>query len=62
MQYKQLSMKEGICHLQELKLKRIFLFNNFELDGITFLEPNVHLFQQSLVLAPYAKVWKHYRY
>jgi hypothetical protein len=26
MQCKRLSMKEGICHLQELKLIRVFLF------------------------------------
>ncbi len=36
---------KGICLLQELETKRKFTFsNNFELDGITFLEPNVHLF------------------
>ena len=36
---------KGICHLQELNtLKRRSYSNNFELDGITFLEPNVHLF------------------
>ncbi len=36
---------KGICHLQELDSKKRFTFsNNFELDGITFLEPNVHLF------------------
>ena len=36
---------KGICHLQELDTqKRISYSNNFELDGITFLEPNVHLF------------------
>lgn len=36
---------KGICHLQELNSDKKFLFsNNFELDGITFLEPNVHLF------------------
>ncbi|MFE3848832.1 excinuclease ABC subunit UvrA [Flavobacterium sp. LB3P45] len=36
---------KGICHLQELNSdKRYSYSNNFELDGITFLEPNVHLF------------------
>jgi excinuclease ABC subunit A len=36
---------KGICYLQELNtLKRFSYSNNFELDGITFLEPNVHLF------------------
>jgi excinuclease ABC subunit A len=36
---------KGICYLQELgKDKRFTYSNNFELDGITFLEPNVHLF------------------
>ena len=36
---------KGICHLQELiSNKRYSYSNNFELDGITFLEPNVHLF------------------
>ncbi|WP_338407704.1 excinuclease ABC subunit UvrA [uncultured Flavobacterium sp.] len=36
---------KGICHLQELNTnKRHSYSNNFELDGITFLEPNVHLF------------------
>ena len=36
---------KGICHLQELNTnKRHTYSNNFELDGITFLEPNVHLF------------------
>ncbi len=36
---------KGICYLQELKSeKRLDYSNNFELDGITFLEPNVHLF------------------
>jgi excinuclease ABC subunit A len=36
---------KGICYLQELNthIKHTFS-NNFELDGITFLEPNVHLF------------------
>jgi excinuclease ABC subunit A len=36
---------KGICHLQELNTHRRFSYsNNFELDGISFLEPNVHLF------------------
>jgi excinuclease ABC subunit A len=36
---------KGICHLQELNSDKSFFYsNNFELDGITFLEPNVHLF------------------
>jgi len=36
---------KGICHLQELNMDKRFSYsNNFELDGITFLEPNVHLF------------------
>ena len=36
---------KGICYLQELKGDKRFSYsNNFELDGITFLEPNVHLF------------------
>ncbi|MFH7011112.1 excinuclease ABC subunit UvrA [Flavobacterium sp. FlaQc-52] len=36
---------KGICYLQELNSDRRFSYsNNFELDGITFLEPNVHLF------------------
>ncbi len=36
---------KGICYLQELNSERKFSFsNNFELDGISFLEPNVHLF------------------
>lgn len=36
---------KGICLLQELDAKNKFAFsNNFELDGISFLEPNVHLF------------------
>jgi len=36
---------KGICYLQELDTHKRFSFsNNFELDGITFLEPNVHLF------------------
>jgi excinuclease ABC subunit A len=36
---------KGICYLQELNTDKRFSFsNNFELHGITFLEPNVHLF------------------
>lgn len=36
---------KGICHLQEVNSDKRFSYsNNFELDGITFLEPNVHLF------------------
>ncbi|ESU25101.1 excinuclease ABC, subunit A [Flavobacterium enshiense DK69] len=36
---------KGECYLQELNSERRFVFsNNFELDGITFLEPNIHLF------------------
>ncbi len=36
---------KGICYLQESDGKNKFEFsNNFELDGISFLEPNVHLF------------------
>lgn len=36
---------KGICHLQELNTRKRFSYsNNFELDGISFLEPNVHLF------------------
>lgn len=36
---------KGECYLQELgSEKRLVFSNNFELDGITFLEPNVHLF------------------
>ncbi|MEN2400140.1 excinuclease ABC subunit UvrA [Flavobacterium sp. MC2016-06] len=36
---------KGICYLQELNADKKFSYsNNFELDGITFLEPNVHLF------------------
>ena len=36
---------KGECFLQNLETKkRIPFSNNFELDGITFLEPNVHLF------------------
>ena len=36
---------KGVCFLQELDSnKRIEFSSNFELDGLTFLEPNVHLF------------------
>lgn len=36
---------KGICYLQELETaKRVEFNTNFELDGITFLEPNIHLF------------------
>lgn len=36
---------KGTCFLQELNQNNRFSFsNNFELDGISFLEPNVHLF------------------
>lgn len=36
---------KGICFLQELKTNKRFSYSNiFELDGITFLEPNPHLF------------------
>lgn len=36
---------KGECYLQEVSSgERIEFSNNFELDGITFLEPNVHLF------------------
>jgi excinuclease ABC subunit A len=36
---------KGICHLQELNTHERYSYsNNFELDGISFLEPNVHLF------------------
>lgn len=36
---------KGECYLQEINSeKRIVFSNNFEMDGITFLEPNVHLF------------------
>ncbi|WP_306352729.1 excinuclease ABC subunit UvrA [Flavobacterium sp. '19STA2R22 D10 B1'] len=36
---------KGTCYLQELNTDKRYNFsNNFELDGITFLEPNVHLF------------------
>ncbi|MCV9926990.1 excinuclease ABC subunit UvrA [Flavobacterium sp. LS1R49] len=36
---------KGICYLQELNTNKKYSYsNNFELDGITFLEPNPHLF------------------
>ena len=36
---------KGECYLQELNSDTKFTFsNNFELDDITFLEPNIHLF------------------
>ncbi len=36
---------KGICYLQELNSDKRFTYsNNFELDRISFLEPNVHLF------------------
>ena len=36
---------KGVCFLQDLTTNNRFTYsNNFELDGITFLEPNVHLF------------------
>ncbi len=36
---------KGICYLQEVATDKRFSFStNFELDGISFLEPNVHLF------------------
>ncbi|WP_413998863.1 excinuclease ABC subunit UvrA [Flavobacterium sp. W1B] len=36
---------KGICYLQELNAEKRFSYsNNFEMDGITFMEPNVHLF------------------
>ena len=36
---------KGTCYLQEVATNKRFEFSsNFELDGITFLEPNVHLF------------------
>lgn len=36
---------KGFCYLQELDGDKLYAFSNkFELDGITFLEPNVHLF------------------
>jgi excinuclease ABC subunit A len=36
---------KGNCYLQEVASKKRMEFSaNFELDGITFLEPNIHLF------------------
>ena len=36
---------KGTCYLQQVGAKEKSTYsNNFELDGITFLEPNVHLF------------------
>ncbi|MFN7675945.1 excinuclease ABC subunit UvrA, partial [Flavobacterium sp.] len=36
---------KGVCYLQGLDTKKRLEFSaNFELDGITFLEPNIHLF------------------
>jgi excinuclease ABC subunit A len=36
---------KGTCFLQDLETKKRIVFSNkFELDGINFLEPNVHLF------------------
>jgi excinuclease ABC subunit A len=36
---------KGVCYLQELETqKRLEFSSNFELDGMTFLEPNIHLF------------------
>ncbi len=36
---------KGVCYLQEVDTKkRLEYSSNFELDGITFLEPNIHLF------------------
>lgn len=36
---------KGYCYLQKIdETNRISFSSNFELDGITFLEPNVHLF------------------
>ena len=36
---------KGVCYLQDLENNNRLLFSsNFELDGITFLEPNIHLF------------------
>lgn len=36
---------KGICYLQEADTKKRLDFStNFELDGMTFLEPNIHLF------------------
>ncbi|NBU81010.1 MAG: excinuclease ABC subunit UvrA [Flavobacteriaceae bacterium] len=36
---------KGICYLQDIDTNnRLTFSSNFELDGITFLEPNIHLF------------------
>ncbi len=36
---------KGTCFLQEIATnKRVEFSNNFDLDGMTFLEPNIHLF------------------
>lgn len=36
---------KGTCYLQEVATnKRVGFSNNFDLDGMTFLEPNIHLF------------------
>ena len=36
---------KGVCYLQEVETNKRSEFNsNFELDGIAFLEPNIHLF------------------
>ncbi|WP_310557432.1 excinuclease ABC subunit UvrA [Flavobacterium sp.] len=36
---------KGICYLQEVNSNKKFSYSaNFELDGLQFLEPNVHLF------------------
>jgi excinuclease ABC subunit A len=36
---------KGVCYLQEVTTHNRFEFsNNFALDGISFLEPNIHLF------------------
>ncbi len=36
---------KGICSIEDLETKNVTLFSNkFELDGLTFLEPNLHLF------------------
>ncbi|WP_264558844.1 excinuclease ABC subunit UvrA [Flavobacterium sp. N2270] len=36
---------KGECYLQELNTENKFSFSsNFDLDGMTFLEPNIHLF------------------
>jgi len=36
---------KGVCYLQDLETNsRLTFSSNFELDGITFLKPNIHLF------------------